>query len=138
MNARSEPSERGDRDRALVAAMDLRDADALGELYDRHSPRLLGLAYRILGESGEAEEVVQEVFLYAWRAAATFDPSRGSVIAWLLVATRSRAIDRLRARRPTVAPDPRGRDPLADVPAAEDVEGGSASREWESLCRGAI
>jgi RNA polymerase sigma-70 factor (ECF subfamily) len=122
----------------LVAAMERRDADALGELYDRHAARLLGLAYRILGETGEAEEVVQEVFLHAWRAAGSFDPARGSVLAWLLVATRSRSIDRLRTRRRVAAVDADGRSPLDDLPAGDDVEGGSASREWEALCRGAV
>jgi RNA polymerase sigma-70 factor (ECF subfamily) len=138
MNLRRQPEDRDSSDAALVAGMEVRDADAVSRLYDRHAARLLGLAYRILGETGEAEEVVQEVFLYAWRAAASFDPSRGSVIAWLLVATRSRAIDRLRTRRPVAAAEPGGRDPLDDLPAEGDVEGGSASREWESLCRGAI
>jgi RNA polymerase sigma-70 factor, ECF subfamily len=138
MNLRRPSEDRDPSDAALVARMEVRDADAVGRLYDRHAARLLGLAHRILGETGEAEEVVQEVFLYAWRAATSFDPSRGSVIAWLLVATRSRAIDRLRTRRPLAAAEPGGRDPLSDLPAAEDVEGGSASREWETVCRGAI
>jgi RNA polymerase sigma-70 factor (ECF subfamily) len=138
MNPRPDP-ESGDRsDRALVAAIARRDADALAILYDRHAARLLGLAYRILGQTGEAEDVVQETFLYAWRAAGSFDPLRGSVIAWLLVATRSRAIDRIRTRRPVAAPDPGGRDPLEELPAADDVEQGSAAREWETLCRRAV
>ena len=122
----------------LVAAMEARDADALARLYDRHAARLLGVAYRILGETGEAEEVVQEVFLYAWRAASAFDPFRGSVLAWLIIATRSRAIDRLRTRRPTASSDAEGRDPLAHVPAEDDVEAGSVAREWETICRAAI
>lgn len=140
MNARSQAAS---EDRALVAAIQARDSDALGTLYDRYAARLLGLAGRILGASGEAEEVVQEVFLYAWRAASTFDPARGSVLAWLLVATRSRSIDRLRARRPTAVSD-RGSDrggtpdPLAALPAAGDLEAESATREWESICRAAI
>lgn len=138
MSSRREPETRDRSDAALVAAVDRRDSRALGELYDRHAARLLGLAYRIVGETGEAEEVVQEVFLYAWRAAATFDPARGSVIAWLLVATRSRAIDRIRARRPVASIDSSGRNPLEDLPAAGNVEEGSASREWETLCRGAL
>lgn len=139
MNSRREPSDRTRSDAALVAAMERRDPDALGELYDRHAARLLGLAERILDETGEAEEVLQEVFLHAWRAAATFDPGRGSVLAWLLVATRSRAIDRIRARRRTVSVDAAGKDVLAELPAAgADVENESASREWEELCRGAI
>ncbi|HEY3169969.1 MAG TPA: sigma-70 family RNA polymerase sigma factor [Thermoanaerobaculia bacterium] len=137
MNFR-ESEDRDRSDRALVAAIEARDADALAQLYDRHSARLLGLAYRILGETGEAEEVVQEVFLYVWRAVSTFDPARGSVLAWLLVATRSRAIDRLRTRRPSAGATHGDRDPLEDVPAGEDVEAESASREWETLCRSAI
>lgn len=131
------PGERDSSDRALVAAMEARDADALGALYDRHAARLLGLAHRILGDTGEAEEVVQETFLYAWRSASAFDASRGSVLAWLIVAARSRSIDRLRARKPST----RGRDgvdPLARLAAPGDVESESAAREWESECRAAI
>lgn len=138
MNSRREPEDRDPSDRVLVAGVERRDAEALSLLYDRYAPRLLGLADRILGETGEAEEVIQEVFLYAWRAAGSFDPSRGSVLAWLLVATRSRAIDRLRVRRPTAGPNAGGRDPLEDLPAPGDVEEGSAAREWETRCRGAI
>ena len=66
---------REDPDRALIARIEARDADALAELYDRHAARLLGLARRILGDGGEAEEVLQEVFLYVWRSAAAFDPA---------------------------------------------------------------
>jgi RNA polymerase sigma-70 factor (ECF subfamily) len=138
MNARSEPADRGEGDRALVAAMVARDADAVARLYDRHSARLLGVAYRILGETGEAEEVVQEVFLYAWRAASSFDPFRGSVLAWLIVATRSRAIDRIRTRKSSVSSDDAGRGPLADLPASDDVEHGAAARQWETVCRAAV
>jgi RNA polymerase sigma-70 factor (ECF subfamily) len=138
MNLRTETQDRDPDDRALVAAMEARDADALARLYDRHSARLLGVAFRILGETGEAEEVVQEVFLYAWRAASSFDPFRGSVLAWLIVATRSRAIDRLRTRKPVVSSDAAGRDSLTDVPAGDDVEAGAAARQWETVCRAAV
>lgn len=138
MKPRTQPSERDRGDRDLVAAMEARDADALGTLYDRHSARLLGLAHRILGDTGEAEEVLQETFLYAWRAASTFDPSRGSVLAWLIVATRSRSIDRLRAKRPSAARGPGDADPLDRLSAPGDIEAESASREWETECRAAI
>ena len=127
-----------DTDGALVARIEARDADALALLYDRHAARLLGLAQRILGVGGEAEEVLQEVFLYVWRSAGSFDPARGSVLAWLLVATRSRAIDRLRARRPASRGELRRLDDVPESAAPVDVERDSAAREWESVCRAAI
>ncbi len=128
----------GETDRALIARVEARDADALAALYDRYAARLLGLAARILGDTGEAEEVLQEVFLFVWRAAATFDPARGSVLAWLLVATRSRAIDRLRTRRPAARAGLTRVDRIPDKPDPSDVEADSATREWETLCRAAI
>jgi len=125
-------------DRALVARVERRDADALSLLYDRHAGRLMGLAQRILGDTGEAEEVLQEVFLHVWNAAATFDPSRGPVLAWLLVATRSRSIDRLRSRRPGRSGGTVGLDEAPETVSREDVEGDAAAREWEAHCRAAI
>jgi RNA polymerase sigma-70 factor (ECF subfamily) len=133
MNLRLEES-----DRALVARIEARDPDALALLYDRHGARLMGLAHRILGDNGEAEEVVQEVFLFAWRSAASFDASRGSVLAWLLVATRSRSIDRLRARRPAGRTTPRGLDEVSEAAGPEDVEAAVRGRQWEARCREAV
>ncbi|MEP6800750.1 MAG: sigma-70 family RNA polymerase sigma factor [Acidobacteriota bacterium] len=127
-----------DLDRALMTRIEAREADALSELYDRHSGRLMGLCQRILGDTGEAEEVLQEVFLWVWRSSATFDGSRGSVLAWLLVGTRSRAIDRVRTRRPAVRAGLRSVETVPDTPSGEDVEADSVSREWEGLCRSAI
>jgi len=127
-----------DTDRALVARIEGRDADALALLYDRHASRLMGLAHRILGDTGEAEEVLQEVFLYVWRSASSFDASRGTVLAWLLVVTRSRAIDRVRSRRPGSRGSLRDLDEISNRPGSEDVEADSVTRQWESLCRSAI
>jgi RNA polymerase sigma-70 factor, ECF subfamily len=74
------------------------DPRALEELYRRHSPRLYALLLRMLRETADAEEVLQETFVDAWRRAAEFAPSRGSVEAWLITIARSRAIDRIRNR----------------------------------------
>jgi RNA polymerase sigma-70 factor (ECF subfamily) len=57
---------------------------------------MLSLASRILRDRREAEDLVHDVFVEAWRKASSFSGDRGSVRAWLLVRTRSRAIDRLR------------------------------------------
>lgn len=127
-----------DNDRALVARIERRDADALAALYDRYGARLLGLAARILGDTGEAEEVLQEVFLYVWRSAASFDGGRGSVLAWLIVATRSRSIDRLRARRPAAVGAFARLEDAPEAAAADDVEAASADRQWEALCRSVL
>lgn len=77
----------------------LGDTEALARLYDRFSSLLLALARRIVGRQEEAEDIVQEVLLQAWRQAGRYDPRRSSVSTWLVLITRSRAIDRLRSRR---------------------------------------
>lgn len=101
-----DPGDAADLD--AVRRMAAGDGSALATLYDRHARVTYSLALRILGEPLEAEEVVQDVFSQAWRQASRFDRSRGAVVAWLLMMTRSRAIDRVRARRamPAAAGDP--------------------------------
>lgn len=74
------------------------DQTAIAALYDRHRRVVFALALRVLRDRGEAEEVLVDVFLQVWRIASRFDPGRGSVSAWLMTLTRSRAVDRLRAR----------------------------------------
>jgi RNA polymerase sigma-70 factor, ECF subfamily len=86
-------------DAALVRLVVDRRPEALAELYDRFAPVLLALARRVLGAAGDAEEVVQEVFLLLWNRPDRYDPGRSSVSTWLLLLTRSRAIDRLRTRQ---------------------------------------
>src|SRR5262245_17792912 len=59
----------------------------------------MGLAFRIVHNTSDAEDVVQEVFSQAWRTAPNYQPSRGTVVGWLLMMARTRAIDRLRSRQ---------------------------------------
>ena len=70
---------------------------ALAELYDRYRLILFGLILRILNSRGEAEDVLQELFLQVWQRAGQFDEMRGRPFTWLATLARSRAIDRLRA-----------------------------------------
>ncbi len=75
------------------------------EAYAAHAPELYGFAVRSLGDSGLAEEAVQETFLRAWRAGERFDPQIGSLRTWLFAILRNVVIDlgRARAARPRVA-----------------------------------
>jgi RNA polymerase sigma-70 factor, ECF subfamily len=83
---------------ALVCRLQSGDPDALAQLYDSYAGVVSAVAHRILREAAEVEEVVQEVFLQAWRQAARFDPRRGTLPAWLVTMARSRALDRVRRR----------------------------------------
>jgi RNA polymerase sigma-70 factor (ECF subfamily) len=75
---------------------------ALSTLYDRYGAAIFASAYRLTADRGIAEEVVQETFLTLWNRAELFDPTAGSLAAWLHAIGRNRAVDRLRAagRRP--------------------------------------
>lgn len=72
----------------------------MAALYDRYSPVVYSVALRVLGDTGAAEYVQQDVFMQLWRNPGAFDSSRGNLGAWLAVITRNRAIDALRKRRP--------------------------------------
>src|SRR5581483_917164 len=89
--------EREERWRACLRGIREGEAHALTQLYDDTSSSLFGLALRILGNRADAEEVLLDVFEQVWRRAETFDPERGTVWRWLVLLTRSRALDRLRA-----------------------------------------
>ena len=91
---------RGSTDMALLSAIRSGDENAMAELYDRYSGIVYSVSLRVLGDTGAAEDVLQEVFLQLWRNPALFDSSRGNLAPWLAVIARNRAIDALRKRRP--------------------------------------
>lgn len=83
-------------DLELARALAARDVDAVEALYARYGGLAYGLAIRVLGDPGRAEEVVQDAFVRVWKRAASFDPVRGSLRTWLLTIVRNRAVDYLR------------------------------------------
>jgi len=92
-------AERAD-DAALVAGFGLGDESAATAFVRRFQSRVFGLALSITRDQGLAEDVSQEVFVRAWRAAGNYDPRRASALTWLLTITRNAAIDAIRAKRP--------------------------------------
>ena len=87
----------GRTDDQILAALAQRDLSALEALYDRYSKVAYSLAYRIVGDRGNAEDVVQDAFLSVWRQAGTYKRERGAARTWLMSIVHHRSIDRLRS-----------------------------------------
>jgi len=85
-------------DQEMVARIGRHDQSAFSALYDRLSGPLYSLAMKMLGDASDAQDALQEVFVQIWSRASTYDPEKSSVFSWAVLLTRSRAIDRLRAR----------------------------------------
>lgn len=99
-------------DETLVEWIAAGEQDALSTLYDRYRGLMYGMATRITGDPGLAQDVVQEAFLGIWRNATRYVSGRASARTWILSITHHRAVDAVRRRRPTVEmPEP-------DAPAA--------------------
>lgn len=105
----SQPSsEHGDQLAALLARIAAGEQAALESLYDLTLPRVFALARRICSNEALAEEVVGDVYFQVWRESSRFDASRAPALVWLLMLTRSRALDALRRTDPAlVVEDPR-------------------------------
>jgi len=83
-------------DEHLLARTSEGDREALSFLFRRYAQMVRALAERILRDASEAEDLVQEVFLFVFRKAGLFDPERGSARSWLVQVTYHRAFDRRR------------------------------------------
>jgi RNA polymerase sigma-70 factor (ECF subfamily) len=116
-------------DEAVIHRIAGGDHGALGALYDLHGRVVYTLALRIVGDPAEAEEVVQDVFLQVWRAAAQYDNGRATVTGWLLMMARSRAIDRVRARQVRPLGVASGEITIANLP---DAAAGQEARAMTS------
>lgn len=106
------------------------DEAAMTRLYDEAHALVFRQAIQVLREPADAEEVVLDTFMQAWRTACDYDPRRASVGTWLVMMARSRAIDRLRARSAAT----RHVEPIDDrlEPAAAD-RGPEETTRWALL-----
>jgi RNA polymerase sigma-70 factor, ECF subfamily len=96
---KTEPLQETPDDDELLRRMGTGDAGALAGFYDRHSTLLFSIALKVLGDSREAEEVLQDAMRLVWERAPLFQPALGRPLSWAMVITRNKAIDRLRALR---------------------------------------
>jgi RNA polymerase sigma-70 factor, ECF subfamily len=109
----SETANRSVDDAATLTRIGQRDENAMEEIFRRYSGPVYSVALRVLHDTGQAEDVLQEVFLQLWRNPTAFVQDRGSLGAWLVVVARNRAIDLLRRRKPS--------DSVEDVVLASSV-----------------
>ncbi|MFJ9692784.1 sigma-70 family RNA polymerase sigma factor [Kitasatospora sp. NPDC101183] len=93
------PDENPRWDEQLQRRLARGEETALGELYDRLSPMVHGLAGRVLGDQAAAAQLTREIFAHVWEHPEEFDPAQGSMRSWLGALTHRRAVDRLRAAR---------------------------------------
>lgn len=114
------PSRAAELASLLVASAD-GDRASFASLYAATSPKLYGVALRILRRSDLAEEAVQDAYVRIWRRASDFDPARASAIAWMAAIARNRALDIVRLKREASLDDaPDGGDEPFDGPTPED------------------
>lgn len=120
-------------DAELLSRLHSGEVSSFEALYDRHSGFVHALAIRVLGRTGEAEEVVQDVFWQLWKSKIQYDPKQGRFSTWLFVITRNRSLDRLRSkrRRPLADPLPDAGGPVA--PGNPEESASSAERRRHVL-----
>lgn len=104
-------------ERALMARVGMGDAKAFERIVARHLPMLHALAWRMLGDASEAEDVVQESLVKLWVNAKGWQPSGGGLGAWLRRIATNACLDRLRRPRALSdegLPERADETPLAD------------------------
>ncbi len=132
---------RNEEDLRLLGRVKDGDQSAFAELYDRYSVLVFSLVVRILKETAEAEDVLQEIFLTIWNKASLFSEEKGSVYTWIVTIARRKAIDRLRSKdlvnRGVTLPEEHAAT-LPDAAYMSNPLNAAISSEYESMMRSAL
>lgn len=86
-----------DKNVELLRKIGAGDRAAFAEFYDQHARLLFSIAFKILNDGREAEDVLQEVFLQIWNKAGNYNPTLGRPASWAITLTRNKAIDHIRS-----------------------------------------
>lgn len=95
----------GPSDDILLERLRGNNQEAMAHVFDRYGSLVYSVALRVLKDTGQAEDVMQEIFFQLWKKPDAFVQGRGSLCGWLTVLARNRAIDVIRRRKPTDSPD---------------------------------
>jgi RNA polymerase sigma-70 factor (ECF subfamily) len=115
-------------DEQLITKLAQQDVGALEALYDRYGKVAFALAYRIVGDRGAAEDVVQDAFVSVWRQSGSYRRERGSARTWLMSIVHHRSIDKLRSSAGAASTVP-----LDEVPENHAPGGGVWRDVWAGL-----
>lgn len=99
LRARVEVSTAAKSDEILLDGIRANDPQAMSDLFDRYGALVYSVAFRVLRDASQAEDVMQEIFFQTWKAPRNWTGGQGSFAAWLSVVARNRAIDILRRRK---------------------------------------
>ncbi len=117
----------GDHLAGLMVEAGRGDQEAFGRLYDELAPMVHGTSLRVVRDPARAEEVTQEVFVEVWRLAPRYDPTRGSVRAWVATIAHRRAVDCIRSTQASRERDAReaAQAPASEPGVDQEVEAGA-------------
>jgi RNA polymerase sigma-70 factor (ECF subfamily) len=128
-----------DRDIELLRQIAAGNRASFAEFYDRHSTLMFSVACKILNDTSEAEDVLQEAFMHIWEKASKFDSKLGKASSWAAILVRNKAIDRIRAsQRRTRLAEEAGAEQAAVPNAAETANETVYGHEKANLIQSAI
>ncbi len=128
-----------DADLSLMTQIKAGDREAFTRFYELHSGALFGLISSILKDSREAEDVLQEAFVYLWNHAAAYDPLRSKPMGWAIMIFRHKAIDRLRARmRQQKLVEKAAAEPMPDFSSDVAADENAITDERGEIVRGVL
>ena len=134
--SRQERSSEEQELKLLISQISRGDEEAMKIFYNKTVRLVYGMSHRVVCNSEEAEEVALEVFLYLWKNASQYDPELSKPLTWLLMITRSRAIDKIRKCARAVQIDERIDESL--VTGTENPEDTCISSERRNIVRNAM